>query len=126
MADLLEGLESGLRFAVGASSRLRNLVERIDQFIFTNKSASASRQESPFANPPQEIFDGGTQQPFHPPVREIQDGVPRGEAAPPQQPFDRISAPDIQLPFEMLQDWPWPFEPDDNILFPDILSGWTH
>jgi hypothetical protein len=126
MADLLEGLESGLRFAVGASSRLRNLVERIDQFIITNKSASASRQESPFVNPPQENFDCATQQPFHPHARQIQDGLPRVEAAPPQQPFDRISAPDVQLPFEMLQDWPWPFEPDDDILFPDILSGWTH
>jgi len=126
MADLLEGLESGLRFAVGASSRLRNLVERIDQFIITNKSASASRRESPFFNPPQGNFHGGTQQPFHLHARQIQDGLPTVEAAPLQQPFDRISAPDIQLPFEMLQDWPWPFEPDDDILFPDILSGWTH
>jgi len=40
-------------------------------------------------------------------------------------PFDRISPSDVQLPFEMLQDWPWPFEADDDVLLPNILSGWT-
>lgn len=126
MADLLEGLESGLRFAVGASSRLRSLVERIDQFIITNKSASTSRGQSPFGNQPQGAFEGTAQQSFRPSPNQIPDGLSPVDAGPPQQPFDRISPSDVQLPFEMLQDWPWPFEPDNDILFPDILSGWAH
>jgi len=126
IADLLEGLESGLRFVVGANSRLRSLVERIDQFIITNKSASASRRESPFANPSHEAFDGRSQQSFALHPNQIPNGLPRVDVGHLQEPFDRISPSDVQLPSEMLQDWPWPFDPVDDILFPDILSGWTH
>src|ERR1700735_222140 len=98
MADLLEGLESGLRFAVGASSRLRSLVERIDQFIITNRSASASRRESPFANPSHEAFDGRTQQAFASHHNQILDGLPTEDVGHPQEPFDHISPSDVQLP----------------------------
>jgi hypothetical protein len=126
MADLLEGLESGLRFAVGASSRLRSLVERIDQFIITNKSTSTSRGESPFGSQPQGAFEGAAQQAFRPSLNQIPDRLLPVDTGPPQQPFDQISPSDVQLPFEMLQDWSWPFEPDNDTLFPDILSGWAH
>ena len=126
MADLLEGLESGLRFAVGASSRLRCLVERIDQFIITNKSASTSRRQSPFGSQPQGAFEGAAQQAFRPSPIHIPGGLSPVDTGHPQQAFDQLSPSDAQLPFEMLQDWSWPFEPDNATLFPDILSGWAH
>lgn len=135
MADLLEGLESGLRFGVGASSRLRNLVDRIDRYIITNKSTSSARRDAHYARSPHAVYEGAAQQQqqqaFQPRTHpaQIPNGHARFDAVPrqQQQPYERISAPDVQLPCEMLQDWPWPFEPpDDGILFPDILSGWTH
>lgn len=126
MADLLASLEAGLRSDVSASTRLRSLVERIDQFIIANKSTSAMRRESPNRILPIESFDGAfpkTESPQSPLV-SVDLGNQTFQSSLPLAP---LGTTDLHLPFEMLQDWPWPFDPTDNSgLFPDILGGWSH
>lgn len=121
MADLLESLETGLRSDV--SVRLRSLVDRIDQFILSNRDVSTvrARRQSPNRIMPIESFDGKSPQIDLPQTQpfielEIQSPSPMGQLG-----------MEGNLPFEMLQDWPWPLDsPDNTILFPDILSGWSH
>lgn len=124
MAVLLEDLETGVRFAVGASSRLRSHVERIDEYVSGGGSGSA--ESLTFQNPPtQHSYEVTNRQP--PPSHDNQlPPEPTTDPSPSYTLSNHISPSDTQLPYEMLQDWPWPFESDEDLLFPDILSGWSH
>lgn len=131
MADLLDGLETGLRFVVGASGRLRSHVDRIDQYIIDIGTSPLSQPMRFNGNPPlsQSAYDSMPQQPL---ISPLPTQVPQGQRpislAAPLPAYDpRMPPPplDASLPWEITSNWPWPFDPDEELLFPDILSGWS-
>lgn len=132
MADLLDGLETGLRFAVGASGRLRSHVDRIDQFIIESGTTPLHQEMSFDGGLPisQSAYDNVPQQ--HPLIPRLPTQVPQRQRpislASPLPSYDSRMPPplDTSLPWEMTSNWPWPFDPDEELLFPDILSGWSH
>lgn len=124
MADLLESLETGLRSDV--SARLRGLVDRIDQYILSNKS-TYTRRDSPNRILPIEAFDGTFSKIERPQTPPFSPSTDMAQAMQFPIPVGQMGGPEMNLPFEMLQDWPWPLDPSDNTgLFPDILAGWSH
>ncbi|KAL4995955.1 hypothetical protein BDV10DRAFT_202648 [Aspergillus recurvatus] len=103
MADLLHRLESGLRRSTGTSERLKAQVNRIDEYMMTKRLSTALPAPQPrppsILNPPvQEDLVSGL---YHPP-----------SLAPMQAPITGMDDPiaQFQLPPELLNDWPWPFE----------------
>ncbi|KAL1966273.1 hypothetical protein VTN77DRAFT_4626 [Rasamsonia byssochlamydoides] len=99
MADLLCRLESGLRRAAGASERLRTQVDRIDEYMRQQRMMIAAAQ--------QQTNVLGQQQQQHqeqPEARTV-----------PSLPYNQTGAfgeqlSQFQLPPELLEDWPWPFD----------------
>ncbi|KAF2033631.1 hypothetical protein EK21DRAFT_58078, partial [Setomelanomma holmii] len=96
IADLLERLESGLSRAADISKGLRTQVERIDEYMRDQCRPVTRAQEQPHdANA---AGPSGSRQ--H--VQMAPDDV------------GGIEQNDLQLPPELLEDWPWPFnlQPD--------------
>lgn len=118
MADLLENLEKGLRS--DASTRLRGLVDRIDHFILAKNdmSTAVAQHDSRNRIQPIQSFDGTF------------SGIEPLQISPLVEPMMRFPLSVDQLgtgeslPFEILQDWPWPFDSSEsNSLFPDLLGS---
>ncbi|KAL4812995.1 fungal-specific transcription factor domain-containing protein [Aspergillus spinulosporus] len=102
MADLLHRLESGLRRSTGTSERLKAQVNRIDDYMMTKLSSTAfAPQPRPpsILNPPvqDDLVSGVYQQPILAPMHAPMTGMD-----------DPIAQ--FQLPAELLNDWPWPFD----------------
>ncbi|KAL4910493.1 hypothetical protein BDW74DRAFT_64 [Aspergillus multicolor] len=102
MADLLHRLESGLRRSTGTSERLKAQVQRIDEYMMTKRTSTAL---PPQPRPPSIL---------NPPVQEeLVSGVyHQPNLAPIQAPMTGMDDPiaQFQLPPELLNDWPWPFD----------------
>ncbi|KAL4781657.1 fungal-specific transcription factor domain-containing protein [Aspergillus varians] len=103
MADLLHRLESGLRRSTGTSERLKAQVSRIDEYMVTKRSSTTL---PPPPRLPSVLHPGNIQTdlvspvyhqpnlgPIHPPLTGIDDPITQ-----------------FQLPPELLNDWPWPFD----------------
>lgn len=99
MVDLLRRLESGLHRAAGASERLKSQVDRIDDYMRTqralNMNAAAQQQQQNTMN---RVAAGDAVDPFT-------YGQAQAEASGFE---DQLSQ--FQLPPELLEDWPWPFD----------------
>jgi hypothetical protein len=82
MADLLEGLESGLQPTAGASKGLRAQVEKIDQYMQTQRSSSAYGPQMPNHSPmaatysPEQRSAYQQQQQQQPPLGHAINGYP--------------------------------------------------
>ena len=112
LADLLQRLESGLHRAAGASQRLRSQVDRIDEYMRTH----VSKKLLPLQPQNNTGLDTSlTDQPV------IATTAPEGVADPSmyQQNAAAIDTDTMgyadplsqfQLPQELLEDWPWPFD----------------
>ncbi|KAL3459769.1 fungal-specific transcription factor domain-containing protein [Aspergillus heterothallicus] len=105
MADLLHRLESGLRQSTGTSERLRAQVSRIDDYMRTQRISNM-----PLAPPrPPPILDSTNVNPGQP---ELISPVYQENIAPIQTPLAGLdeSITYFQLPPELLDNWPWPFD----------------
>ncbi|KAL4810618.1 hypothetical protein BDV18DRAFT_155231 [Aspergillus unguis] len=102
MADLLHRLESGLRRPTGTSERLRSQVARIDEYMFSKRSMTTL---PPPPRPLSMTPSGNVQDDLVSPVYQ-------GNLARIPGPMPGIGDPiaQFQLPPELLNDWPWPFD----------------
>ncbi|KAL4928065.1 putative C6 transcription factor [Aspergillus undulatus] len=107
MADLLHRLESGLRRPTGTSERLRAQVARIDEYMLTKRSAPTTTTLPPPPRPPSVLNPGSMQEDMVPSVYQQPPSL-----APIQAPLAPMPDPvaQFQLPPELLNDWPWPFD----------------
>ncbi|BCS23705.1 putative C6 transcription factor [Aspergillus puulaauensis] len=98
MADLLHRLESGLRRSTGTSERLRAQVSRIDEYMLSQRLATTV----PPAVPHTGIIKDDLVSPLY----------QQSNLTPIQAPITGIDDPiaQFQLPPELLNDWPWPFD----------------
>jgi hypothetical protein len=106
MADLLEGLESGLQPTAGASRDLRKQIDRIDQYMAAQRRTGTTL---PPQQPPHTItgaenhnLQGGVIPQMHPST-----AIPTINGYGVQTSMD-----EFQLPPDLVNDgaWPWPFE----------------
>ena len=111
MADLLEGLESGLQPTAGASRDLRKQIDKIDSYMEARRRLMHSLSQ-PEQHPNSHVEQ---QQHFVPPPEGMVNG--NTAAAPSQQVplMDGLGfhAPyeEFRLPSDLVSDgaWPWPF-----------------
>lgn len=105
MADLLQGLESGLQRTAGASRDLRKQIDKIDQYMNTQReyySAAAQPQYQSMLGST-DLSNGvvslGQQQHHQPNISAMHDMNV-------QPPFE-----EFQLPHDLVNNeaWPWPF-----------------
>ncbi|KAL4922602.1 hypothetical protein BDW62DRAFT_176 [Aspergillus aurantiobrunneus] len=103
MAELLHRLESGLRRSTGTSERLKSQVSRIDEYMLSKRSSTTL---PPPPRPPSVLNPGKIEDALVSPV------YPQDNLAPIQAPLAAIeeSITQFQLPPELLDDWPWPFD----------------
>jgi hypothetical protein len=104
MADLLHRLESGLRRSTGTSERLKAQVNRIDEYMSTKRyTTTLSAPPRPPVIPNPENVQGELVSPvYHQGLAPIQAEAPLAGLEDPIAHF--------QLPPELLDDWPWPFD----------------
>ncbi|KAL2871227.1 putative C6 transcription factor [Aspergillus lucknowensis] len=103
MADLLHRLESGLRRSTGTSERLKSQVGRIDEYMRTQRTANIP--PVPQSQPP--IDNINTAQSDSMPLDYNQGDIAQMQAV---MPALDDSIAQFQLPPELLDDWPWPFD----------------
>lgn len=110
MADLLRRLESGLHRAAGASQWLTSQVDRIDKYMYTqhifNPSSEAQKDSSAVSNAGSltgQAFqsNGNLVPPYNHSSSAVVGSTIAGYG-------DQLSL--FQLPQELLEDWPWPFD----------------
>lgn len=107
MAELLHRLESGLRRSTGASERLKAQVVRIDEYMRSQGCSDLlpGLQQIPISeeNHTQARFTslGNNHQDSMAPIPTTVTGFD-----------DQLSH--IQLPPELLGDWPWSFDPSSS------------
>lgn len=94
MADLLESLEAFLHRSAGAGQSLRQLVERIEEYM---NSQIRPVQTGGAAAPPSGVIAESASNTW--------DGMALNDLS-----------PQFQLPEELLQDWTWPFTMSNNYL----------
>lgn len=120
MADLLAGLEVGMTRTVGATQRLRSQVERIDEYMATQ------RQQEFALSPP--VQGPSASNNVERSLRSNAAGIHQEQQHSPWQAqpteaygfvgnTNNISGMtgvgdqfQFQLPPELLEDWPWPFD----------------
>ncbi|KAM0722564.1 hypothetical protein Q7P37_002005 [Cladosporium fusiforme] len=106
MADLLEGLESGLQPTAGASKGLRSQVDKIDHYMRAQRSSSSYVSAMLDPTSITASYPQGQRAVFphhHGPLGHSSVGYSVQGAA-----------PQFQLPQEVLGPWPWPFEPQND------------
>lgn len=110
MADLLRRLESGLRRAAGASQWLTSQVDRIDKYMCTqhvsNPTFEAQQDSSTVSNAgslTDQTFqsNGNLASSYNHSSSALVEPTTAGYG-------DQLSL--FQLPQELLEDWPWPFD----------------
>ncbi|KAL3443211.1 fungal-specific transcription factor domain-containing protein [Aspergillus insuetus] len=118
MADLLHRLESGLRQSTGTSERLRAQVGRIDEYMATQwTSTSTSNIPQAPAPAPARPLPISSPNNVNPTQPDLISPVYQQEDIPPMQtPLAGLDEPItyFQLPPELLDDWPWPFDASVN------------
>jgi hypothetical protein len=119
MADLLASLEVGMTRTVSATQRLRSQVERIDEYM-------ATQRQQEFAMPPPGQGSSISNN-VEPSLRSNAAGIHQEQHSPSQaQPTETYGFVgnannmsgmagggdqfQFQLPPELLEDWPWPFD----------------
>ncbi|CEL09280.1 hypothetical protein ASPCAL12418 [Aspergillus calidoustus] len=116
MADLLHRLESGLRQSTGTSERLRVQVGRIDEYMATQRTSTSNIPPAPAPAPPRPLSIPATNT-VNPAQPDLISPVYQQENIPPiQPPLTGLDEPItyFQLPPELLDDWPWPFDASVN------------
>ncbi|KAL2787879.1 fungal-specific transcription factor domain-containing protein [Aspergillus keveii] len=120
MADLLHRLESGLRQSTGTSERLRAQVGRIDEYMATQRTLTSTSNipsaPAPAPAPPRPLPIHNTNN-VNPTQPGLISPVYQQENIPPiQTPLAGLDEPItyFQLPPELLDDWPWPFDASVN------------
>ena len=102
MADLLQGLESGLQPTAGASRDLRKQIDKIDQYMDVQRqlvhNISIQGRQQQNHTPTNAGLQAGLMQQSQPPIMN---------ALGMQTPLD-----EFQLPSDLVSTsaWPWPFE----------------
>ncbi|KAF2860017.1 hypothetical protein K470DRAFT_218099 [Piedraia hortae CBS 480.64] len=105
MADLLQGLESGLQPTAGASREMRKQIDKIDRYM------EAQRRILPSSQQPQ-----AQQQPHQAPQtqqsRQLPQRMPPSLPMPEGMPGPATAFDEFQLPTELVSSdsWPWPFD----------------
>jgi hypothetical protein len=120
MADLLASLEVGMTRTVGATQRLRSQVEWIDEYMATQR-----QQEFAFPPPGQGASSSNNVEPS---LRSNAAGIHQEQQhsswqAQPTEAYGFVGNTNnmggmggsggqfqFQLPPELLEDWPWPFD----------------
>ncbi|KAI9693497.1 MAG: hypothetical protein M1820_009233 [Bogoriella megaspora] len=101
MADLLDSLELNLHRAAGLGKGMRNQVERLDLYMH-------GQQRVPYSRPFQNTVADITTTANIPNVAISSSNV-----------LPNASLSQFQLPPELLEDWPWPFDVEQNYgIFP--------
>jgi hypothetical protein len=116
MADVLEGLESGLQPAAGASKGIRAQIEKIDQFMNVQRQMLASFPQS---QPPLENLSDLSMS------NGLGSSLQNGNLALPMNNLGMHTPLDeFQLPGDLTGGWPWPFDftQDSNA---QILNGFS-
>lgn len=116
MADLLEGLESSLQPTAGASKGLRLQVDKIDRYMRAQRSSSSWASAM--------LDSTTTTAPYSQGQRSVysQHQAPMGQSNVGYSVPG--SAPQFQLPQEVVGAWPWPFEPQNDPQHP--INNTTH
>ncbi|KAL4860860.1 hypothetical protein BDV12DRAFT_208697 [Aspergillus spectabilis] len=104
MADLLHRLESGLRRSTGTSERLKAQVNRIDEYMSTKRytTTTLAPPRPPMIHNPENVQGELVSPLYHQGLAPIQAQAPLAGLEDPIAHF--------QLPPELLDDWPWPFD----------------
>ncbi|KAL5334130.1 fungal-specific transcription factor domain-containing protein [Aspergillus crustosus] len=104
MANLLHRLESGLCRSTGTSERLKAQVNRIDEYMSTKRSTPSlpALPRPPMILNPVDAQGNLVSPVYQQTLAPIQARSPMGGLE------DQIAH--FQLPPELLDDWPWPFE----------------
>lgn len=97
MADLLQRLEKDLHRSSGAGERLRNQVDRIDGYMRTSLLL-----DIPALGNPMPAVNGNPETA----IPSAYTWSPTAAGTTPGAGLDQMSQ--IQLPPELLTDWPWP------------------
>lgn len=108
LADLLEGLESGLQPAAGASKEIRAQMDKIDQFMQAQRQMLASISQAPpsLEAMPELAMNNG-----------VSNGLDHGNLQLPTNSLGmRTPLDEFQLPGDLTGAWPFPFAltPDAN------------
>lgn len=114
LADLLEGLESGLQPAAGASKEIRAHIDKIDRFMEAQRSMLASFSQAPPSL--EAITEMGMN-------NSAQNGMGHANLPPPTNSLGmRTPLDEFQLPGDLTGGWPFPFAltPDHNS---QMMSG---
>lgn len=101
LADLLEGLESGLQPAAGASKEIRAHIDKIDHFMDAQRQMLASLSQAPHSlgEMPDMSMNNGAQ-----------NGMSHGHLQLPTNSLGmRTPLDEFQLPGDLTGGWPFPF-----------------
>lgn len=101
MADLLQRLESGMHRAAGASERLKTQVGRIDEYMRTLRPSNTVLR-APRNHGDVSVSGRDSEGPRSSAYIDEREG-------PGSAPLEFGELSPIQLPPELLVDWPWPF-----------------
>lgn len=109
LADLLEGLESGLQPAAGASKEIRAHIDKIDQFMDAQRQMLNSFSQAPHSmgEMPEMSMNGSS----------AHNGLNHGHLQLPTNELGmRTPLDEFQLPGDLTGGWPFPFAltPGDN------------
>lgn len=121
MADLLSSLEIGMTRAVGAASHIRSQISAIENYMKTQRQLELATLTSNPAYSKQELAEEAENPNIDPVLQEPGD-IPgqyqqpqndfqfKGEFPAGLNPSEGDDQFQFQLPPELLEGWPWPFD----------------
>jgi hypothetical protein len=109
MAQLLANLDLGLHSTAGASERLRAHVARIDEYMATQRAGLGPKETEAahFHRPPRSSSSSSASRSYSQDPMKLQhiNSAPLQDYSTAAQ-----QSPQVQLPAELLEEWPWVFD----------------